>query len=165
MARISKADVNQMSQFASWLVSETTKQGKTLAEMAEFSNISTSQLHKILKSYEPRYAGYRRPGYEKTVAIGEFLGDVRTALEFAGYSVPQSAELRIEEQTPSASTNELERIPAIEEMYGELLAARADGILTKKVADQIQRDVIRTLNAERYQRSKFPEPAPEEGQA
>jgi hypothetical protein len=146
--------------------------------------VSLSQIHKIIKSYEPRYAAYQRPGYEKTVAIGEYLHDLRGALENAGYTVVENsrsaqeiltayphltteeAKKRAEDELKySAPHNSLERFPALGEMYGELVAARADGILTKELAAQIKRDVIRALNAERYERSKFQEPEPEEGQS
>jgi hypothetical protein len=189
MARTSKLDYDKLSPFAKWLVNRAKEKDVSFVELSSNVDMSLSQLHKIIKSYEPRYNAYQRPGYEKTVAIGQYLEDLRGALENAGYPLIETAqneeELRTimphlsnaearqraeEEQKYSINRNEIEYIPSFDDIYGELgisdelIAARADGLLTKEVVNQIKKDVIRTLNAQRYERSQMPEPEPEEGQ-
>ena len=87
MARKPNADEAKMLPFAAWLVQNIAHRGYTVQRVADHAGMHVSHLHKIIKSYLPIYSQYPRPGYEKTVMIGKLFGDVRGALESAGYEV------------------------------------------------------------------------------
>ena len=86
MARPSTIEYDKLSDFARWLVDHITRRGTSVQRVAEVAEMHVSQLHKIIKSYKPEYAKYRRPGYEKTVTIGRWFDDVNGALESAGFT-------------------------------------------------------------------------------
>lgn len=88
MARPPKVDESRLSLFARWLSDNARRRGYSVQRMADHAEMHVSHLHKILKSYLPQYAQYQRPGYEKTVLIGELFGDVPGALRSAGYTKP-----------------------------------------------------------------------------
>ncbi len=85
MARTAITDFDKMTPFAQWLTRRIGETGKNVNQVAVHVGMSPSQLHKIIKSYKPHYAQYQRPGYEKTKAIGIYLGDVAGALATANY--------------------------------------------------------------------------------
>lgn len=85
MARRAQLDVSQMTDFARWLLARLEAHHLTLGALASASGVNESYLHKILKSYLPRYRQYQRPGYDKTLALGRCLGDAAGALRAAGY--------------------------------------------------------------------------------
>lgn len=85
MPRTAKIDEAALSAFGLWLLSRLRQRRMTLGEAARESAINESYLQKILKSYQPQYRCYRRPSYEKTVALGRCLGDVAGAIQSAGY--------------------------------------------------------------------------------
>ena len=71
--------------FARWLIPNIVRRGYSVKRVADHAGMDVSQLHKIIKSYLPQYAEYQRPGYEKTVLIGELFDDVSGALAAADY--------------------------------------------------------------------------------
>ena len=89
MPRTSNVDETRMLPFAKWLWGNIRRRGYSVQRVADHAGMHASQLHKILKSYLPQYAEYQRPGYEKTVLIGDLFGDVLGALVSAHYSVAQ----------------------------------------------------------------------------
>ena len=94
MARKSNVDLALLLPFAAWLVKNIERRGCSMQCVADAADMHVSHLHKIVKSYLPGYSQYQRPGYEKTVLIGQLFGDVKGALESAGYEVqPQYAGL------------------------------------------------------------------------
>lgn len=85
MPRKAKIDEAALSEFGAWLLGSLRRRRMTLGEAAQGAAIDESYLQKILKSYLPQYRHYRRPSYEKTVALGRCLGDAAGALRSAGY--------------------------------------------------------------------------------
>ena len=92
MARKSNVNLASLLPFAAWLVQKIERRGYSMQRVADAADMHVSHLHKIVKSYLPGYSQYQRPGYEKTVLIGQLFDDVQGALESAGYEVqPQYA--------------------------------------------------------------------------
>lgn len=89
MARNSTVDEAKLLPFAAWLMKNIQHRGCTIQQVADHAEMHVSQLHKIIKSYNPNYSQYQRPGYEKTVLIGEMFGDVGGALVSARYARPK----------------------------------------------------------------------------
>ena len=86
MPRKTSVDQSQLLPFAQWLVQNIERRGCTIQRVADIADMHVSQLHKIIKSYAPAYAQYQRPGYEKTVLIGNFFDDLPGALLAAGFT-------------------------------------------------------------------------------
>lgn len=86
MPRKARIEEAALSEFGRWLLGHLRQRQMALGTLAQAAGIDESYLHKILKSYLPQYRQYRRPSYEKTVALGRCLGDVAGAVRAAGYS-------------------------------------------------------------------------------
>lgn len=84
-----RLDADQMSGFAHWLLTRIDQCGTSLAVVAERADVDKSYLYKVLKSYQPQYRQYKRPGFDKTVRVGRVLGDVPGALRSAGFAGTQ----------------------------------------------------------------------------
>lgn len=85
MPRTTKVDDALLLPFAKWLMPNITRRGYSVKRVADHAGMDVSHLHKIIKSYLPQYSEYQRPGYEKTVLIGELFDDVSGALAAADY--------------------------------------------------------------------------------
>lgn len=86
MPRRVQVDTTRSSSFAKWLLKRLEQRGFTLSSVAKHTNVDLSYIHKVVKSYLPQYQQYKRLSFEKTVQIGEYLGDVGGALNAAGYA-------------------------------------------------------------------------------
>ena len=92
MGRRPTLDESKLLPFAAWLMAHIQRRGYTVQRVADHADMHVSQLHKIIKSYHPVYRQYQRPGYEKTVLIGQLFGDVQGALVSAGYNPPEQED-------------------------------------------------------------------------
>ncbi len=86
-------DLSCMSEFARWLLTRKKQRGVTLSTIARQTGINISYLYKITKSHLPQYEQYKRLSFEKTVQIGEYLGDVGGAVRAGGYSETYQAAM------------------------------------------------------------------------
>lgn len=102
--------------FAKWLWQNIQRRGYSVKRVADYAGMHDSHLHKIIKSYLPQYAEYPRPGYEKTVLIGQLFSDVPGALLAAEYTSEKNADEPTTNNAPS---------PALSLVY-ETLARRSD---------------------------------------
>ncbi len=107
MPRASKEnEIQNMTPIAKFFVEHKNSKGLTWQEIADAGEIDVSQLYKIVKSYKPQYASFKRPGYHKTELIGIFLGDRDGALIAAGYNPAKPPDSELE---PNATLSSDER--------------------------------------------------------
>ncbi len=140
MARIAVTDFNKMSAFGKWITLRLAETGKNVNQVADHVGMSPSQLHKIIKSYKPQYAAYQRPGYERTKAIGIFLGDVSGALAAANYEesdehpAPSSAISLVREVVARFGAGKLgmERVQEISEELEDFARVRVDRVMRQR---------------------------------
>ena len=75
----------EMSEFALWLLRACERAGMSQSRLSELAGLDRSYLNRIMNSYKPAYRYYKRPSYEKTLAIGQVLRDIRGAMQAAGH--------------------------------------------------------------------------------
>lgn len=71
--------------YARWLEVRMREKGTNLKRVAEATEIDYSYLWKVKHAHRPKYAEYRRPGYDVARKIGEHLGDRLGSLIAAEY--------------------------------------------------------------------------------
>lgn len=103
MRQESKLDASRMSEFARWMLLRIKQRGTSITTLAEQAGVDKSYLYKVLKSYLPQYRQYKRPGFDRTVRIGQVLGDVPGAVRAAGYGETYGAS------PPTADVEERQR--------------------------------------------------------
>ena len=74
----------EMSEFALWFLRACDRAGLNQSRVSELAGLDRSYVNRLLNSYKPAYRYYKRPSYEKTLAIGQVLRDIRGAMQAAG---------------------------------------------------------------------------------
>lgn len=77
--------------FQAWLDAALERRGGSLKDMAKATGADYTHVWKLARGNPARYPRHQRPGYEVTVAIGEYVGDVEGAVKAAGYPSGQNA--------------------------------------------------------------------------
>ena len=151
MARKSTLNELLLTPFAKWLWGNINRRGFTVQRVADEAGMHVSHLHKVLKSYLPLYAEYQRPGYEKTVLIGQLFHDVPGALRSAGYTPPETApETAAEAAGHEITMEELD----IEYAPSWHLLTPADKQVVKAVIDGLNARADAQEAAERAERAE-----------
>ena len=136
LPRQTTVDETRLIGFGKWLLPHLKRRGWTLNRLADAVGMDAGHLGKIVKSYEPRYSSYTRPGYDNTVAIGRLFNDVRGALENAGFEdlsepsdeityIPNPAERTLLERYSNSDEAGRRLIDETAEMAAERAALRA----------------------------------------
>lgn len=83
MTERTPASMTEMSAFAQWLLKAQDRAGLSATRVAELAGLDRSYINRLLNSHKDEYRYYKRPGYDKTLAIGKAVCDIEGAMAAA----------------------------------------------------------------------------------